>query len=227
VKVSTKNMENVLSRTDISSYLEQYLNGKELVEKLLHFISHKSKSKSLESSNAMGLEILSQLRDQVQQSLPAIETEYIALTKQCNILLQRIKDRIEEEAAENEQKLEFPRSSSPAQTNLMMMLHIFRSTFGWESLEGGTLFSESSSTSTGLQEQRSQLLISAKALEGFIAELKEVAPVEPLGPVRVVRQDDSCIVPIRAEQRAMDKIRDELGTGGALLFSLCCCCTSI
>jgi hypothetical protein len=48
----------------------------------------------------------------------------------------------------------------------MMVLHIFRSIFGGESLDS----------------------------------------------VRVARQDKSCIVITRAEQRVMDKIRHELGT---------------
>lgn len=87
----------IIEGSVISNCLERYLEANTDGERFLleiHMLNRTEQATSIISSELSHIELLTSLRDSVQDSLPRIHFDYITLNRQCHTLLEKLRGDI-------------------------------------------------------------------------------------------------------------------------------------
>jgi hypothetical protein len=188
---TTRKGINVLHSTEISGPLDTYIEGLETGEKLLLAVSeHQNIGKSYSKRDRSRIGLLQQFKEALPQFLPRIETEYIRISRQSNILFLRISRQVDIEFQENS----FP----PGQdwgggfelANLNTIMDIYRDAFMTKIVEDRDSGRGRKKKLTGTLQNpgtdRRRLEIAANEINKFLPEANrplEVRPFEVVYPL--------------------------------------------
>ncbi|KAF7920882.1 uncharacterized protein EAE98_008911 [Botrytis deweyae] len=175
-----KGTENMLKTTEFSGALMSYLENPVAADTLLiQAQKHGRKNddnKKAKARQGTPLEILTEMRIWLPQIIARVEIPYIKLTRQCSLLLLRIREALNEELGiDNKNGLVDCAEANPKE-NVLTVLQILGEAYGIE------LWSENARRNildnTSIQLETPQLLIAARVTREFLVEIVKEEPIK-------------------------------------------------
>lgn len=175
-----KGTENMLKTTEFSDALMSYLENPIAADTLLiQAQKHGRMSDSNEKAKARQgtpLEILTEMRIWLPQIIARVEIPYIKLTRQCSLLLLRIREALNEELGmDNKNGLVDCAEANPKE-NILTVLRILGEAYGIE------LWSDEARrdlrANTSIRLETPQLIIAARVTREFLVEIGKEEPIK-------------------------------------------------
>lgn len=165
-----------IAGTATSNIFREYFNGKAAMKDCLNRLEAliqaseptESRKKWAARRHLTPLEFLTQVRDWLPRTLPDMQTDYISMTRTCNMLLKRIRDRIHEKLDVLHKLIDHEDSNNPG--FLIMLLAILT-----EASEVGFLKDELIRSRLSLPEGP-QLEICGEVMQAFFEETGIIKP---------------------------------------------------
>ncbi|TEY84224.1 hypothetical protein BOTCAL_0018g00010 [Botryotinia calthae] len=168
-----KGTENLLKTTEFSSALMSYLEDPTAADSLLiqaqKHVRMNDSNKKAKARRGTPLEILTGMRVWLPQIVARIEIPYIKLTRQCSLLLLRIREAFNQELGiDNKNGLVDCAEVNPKE-NILTVLGILGEAYGIELWSDNARRNLRSNPS--IQIERPQLLIAARVTREFLVEI--------------------------------------------------------
>lgn len=185
--------EDIIEVSDISAYLSRYLDGNDCAEKLVGNIDRVLGTKALVSETGLlNVQALDRLIHCVELCLPIIDLDVITVTRQCNTLLQLIREAFKSRLGMEYQFDEVDISDILRSSNKVLVIDIFADAFGKEvndsrnagtgqkNVKSGKMKSVNSETSDSAGEDLPMISIAAEVFQELLAQVDIPIEAEPL-----------------------------------------------
>jgi hypothetical protein len=201
-----KKAETLLQLPLLSIHLGQYLHGLDSPEKLLINIDLQvNKNDNPARIDRTRLQLLAQLKDCLQESVPKLSIDLVTLTRKCNKLLERIREALKSELGVDYE----PEGKYPADLqqylNFNTVLDIIADAFSQEVIECRDFKRGSrgvQSGKTGDTDQGGRMLaVAARVMQSFLAEANSTISVEPFDVVESTKFHESFLPSAKARKQ--------------------------
>jgi hypothetical protein len=201
-----KKAETLLQLPLLSIHLGHYLHGLDSPEKLLINIDLQvNKNDNPARIDRTRLQLLAQLKDCLQESVPKLSIDLVTLTRKCNKLLERIREALKSELGVDYE----PEGKYPADLqqylNFNTVLDIIADAFSQEVIECRDFKRGSRGVQSGKTGDTDQggrmLVVAARVMQSFLAEANSTISVEPFDVVESTKFHESFLPSAKARKQ--------------------------